>query len=113
MSTVYRYVGEGRYVMGLPARDLMPEDLAEVLAREGIGVDVVEGCGLYVAERVEVEPFCGAALAQEALTPPAEAAGSPLPLRRGAGEGGKTFGEGLCRKTVEEWGERCAEHREE
>ena len=46
-EVIYLYVGDGRAVPALPARDLTADDLAEVLAREGIGEDVVVGCGLY------------------------------------------------------------------
>jgi len=51
---VFEYVGPG-YVMGVPARDLTEGDLVEVREREGIGVDVVEGCGLYVRVEAGVE----------------------------------------------------------
>ena len=84
MNTVYRYVGGGEYVMGVPARDLMPEDLIEVEEREGITEAEIVASGLYVPmEDVEVAPFCGAAL----------------------GDGGER-----CREPVERWGERCEEH---
>jgi len=68
---------------GVPARDLMPEDLLEIEEREGIGVAELEASGLYVVmEDVEVAPFCGAAL-----------------------EGG-----GRCETRVSEWGQQCEEH---
>jgi len=80
--TVYRYVGDGAYVMGVPARDLYPADLL-MLAERGIPESVLSDSPLYeTAERVEIEPFCGAPLAE--------------------GE--------RCRETVADWGQRCPIH---
>lgn len=85
MSRAYRYVGDGAYMMGVPARDLTPADLAEVERRERITEAEIAASGLYAPmEDVEVAPFCGAELP----------------------EGGR------CQEPVESWGERCEEHKE-
>ena len=60
-NTAWKYVGDGRAVPGLPARDLTAADLAEVLAREHITEADVEACRLYLrvspkGEGVEIGP---------------------------------------------------------
>ena len=83
--TAYSYIGDGAYLMGVPARDLTEGDLAEILEREGLTREDVEASGLYERlEQVEVEPFCGAEL-----------------------DGGRR-----CRRKVGRWGERCYQHEE-
>ena len=58
----YRYLGAGRYMMAVPARDLTAADLIDVEEREGITQPMIEASGIYEAIRlIEVEPFCGAA----------------------------------------------------
>jgi hypothetical protein len=80
--TVYRYIGDGAYVMGVPARDLFPADLL-MLAERSIPESVLIASGLYEPNAiVEIEPFCGAPLA----------------------DGGR------CKETVSEWGQRCPIH---
>ena len=77
-----QYVGDGAYLVGVPARDLMPADLLEVALREGIGLETILASNLYrVVEWVEVAPFCGA---------PTD--------------------EGRCREPVDAWGDRCTLH---
>jgi len=84
-ATVFRYVGDGAYAMGVPARDLTRFDLVEIEQREGITEADVERTGLYVVvEVVEVKPFCGA----------------------------ETASGGRCKRTVGAWGERCYQHQE-
>lgn len=80
---VYRYVGPG-YIVGIPARDLYPEDLVR-LEEMGIQRALIDISGLYEPlESVgEVEPFCGAELANG----------------------------GRCRRKVEVWGEKCWQHQ--
>lgn len=81
--TVYRYIGKGRYLMAVPARDLTAADLADVQEREGITRATIEASGIYEPVRlVEVAPFCGAALE----------------------DGGR------CWEPVARWGDRCGKH---
>lgn len=83
--TVYKYVGDGRFVMSIPARDLTAADLLDILDREGITHRDVEASGLYLpVVRMEIESFCGAPTA----------AGS------------------RCKRKVSAWGERCHQHQE-
>jgi hypothetical protein len=83
--TVYKYVGDGRFIMSVPARDLTAADLLEFLDREGITHQDVEASGLYLpVERFEIIPFCGA------------------PTATG----------GRCKRQVSAWGERCYQHQE-
>lgn len=90
----FRYIGEGAFLNGVPARDLTGMDLVDVEAREGIGPEVIAACGLYErVKTVEVAPFCGAVLRY------AEAATQDGPAER-------------CREPVEEWGQRCEVHQE-
>jgi len=87
--TVYRYVGPG-WLNGVPARDLLPADLAELADREGIDEAAIVASGLYeVEDVVEVAPFCGAELS--GILP-------DLQLQR-------------CQEPVAQWGERCEGHR--
>ena len=58
-EVVWRYVGSGAWVNGVPARDLTEGDVEALAQREGIGEDVIGGCGLY--ELVE-EPGWGVAV---------------------------------------------------
>ena len=79
----YRYIGAGRYLMAVPARDLTAADLIDVREREGITRATIELSGIYEPVRLaEVEPFCGAGL-----------------------EEGRR-----CWEPVARWGERCGEH---
>lgn len=85
---VYRYIGTGgRYLMGVPKRDLISEDLLGVYQREGITRADIEASGLYelVEYQTEVEPFCGAS----------------------TGDGKH------CSRKVKKWGERCYQHKED
>lgn len=83
--TIFKYIGPG-HIMGIPARDLIEADLAEIEEREGITRQVIEASGLYEPVDVaEVEPFCGAPI----------------------GNGGR------CSRKVQQWGERCYQHKEE
>lgn len=83
--TVYKYIGEGRFMMSVPARDLTAADLLEILEREGITHQDVEASGLYIpVVCMEIEPFCGA----------------------------PTAAGGRCKRTVSAWGERCYQHQE-
>ena len=81
----YRYIGKGRYLMAVPARDLTAADLIDVLEREGITRGTIEASGIYEPVwLVEIAPFCGAALE----------------------DGGR------CWEPVACWGNRCEEHAE-
>ena len=80
----FRYLGPG-YLMGVPARDLTAADLIDVLEREGVTAAEIEASGAYEpVNLVEVQPFCGAALANG----------------------------GRCWEPVACWGDRCEEHKE-
>ena len=89
--------GKG-WVMGIPARDLMPLDLVEIEEREGISREDVLATGLYVEEAWgEGGAFCGQILRTTS--------------EGGAKEDGLGFGEGRCREPVEQWGDRCEDHK--
>lgn len=47
---IYRYVGDGSWLPGVPARDLTSEEIA---ALEAEIIEAIEACGLY--EKVEEE----------------------------------------------------------
>jgi hypothetical protein len=82
----FKYVGQGEYMIGVPARDLNEADLAEILEREGITRQDIEAAAIYEAvERTEVAPFCG------------------VDLELGGGR--------RCRRRVSDWGERCDQHQ--
>jgi len=84
--TVYKYVGEGRFIMSVPARDLSAADLLEILEREGITPQTIEASGLYLpGGRMEIEPFCGA----------------------------PTAAGGRCKRKVSAWGKRCHQHQDQ
>ena len=84
MYTELTYIGKaGQYIMGVPARDLTPMDLAAVVDA-GIATksDLIRS-GLYVGvEDIEIQPFCGA----------------------------RTVDGGVCKRAVDYWGYRCWQH---
>lgn len=82
---VFRYIGDGGFINGLPARDLYPKDLIKAERKEHITRAMVEASGMYEpTEYFEIHPFCGAALER-----------------------------GRCRKRVKAWGQKCPAHSEE
>lgn len=88
----YKYVGghdaSGHplgYITGLPARDLWPDDVLCALENQGITQADIDASLLYESVYLaEVAPMCGAELA----------------------DGGE------CKRPVEEWGQRCWQHKD-
>jgi hypothetical protein len=44
---IYKYVGDGGYIVGVPARNLTIDDLQEIESREGISQAVIRASKLY------------------------------------------------------------------